>query len=218
MACDLCGREIDHFSHSCECGHGICQSCEDELKSQSYIIPQCFWWSCNFYGSVEIKRPWEVRLDEHREWEGIELTAQRFGALCGWTTELAEDSIISTPQLMFNEMDNRLAEEEELHRSEDNSGLNLEAIDEMINSIEDQGYRETNIQVPPNVAARMRQTPEFEDLRLMRVDSPIIGDRRRVEFSPRRFDMDVDEIRVTERIQFAPNTNNPIANIADIIE
>lgn len=44
----------------------------------------------------------------------VTMSANKFAAITGWTTELAEDSIISIPQLMFNELADSIGEYEEL--------------------------------------------------------------------------------------------------------
>ncbi len=44
----------------------------------------------------------------------VTMYANKFAAITGWTTELAEDSIISIPQLMFNELADAIGEYEEL--------------------------------------------------------------------------------------------------------
>lgn len=44
----------------------------------------------------------------------LDLIATKFGSLSGWTTELEEDSIISIPQLMFEELAISMGEYEEL--------------------------------------------------------------------------------------------------------
>ena len=44
----------------------------------------------------------------------LDLVANKFGSISGWTTELEEDSIISIPQLMFEELAVSMGEYEEL--------------------------------------------------------------------------------------------------------
>lgn len=46
--------------------------------------------------------------------DSVTMYANKFAAITGWTTELAEDSIISIPQLMFNELGDSVGEYEEL--------------------------------------------------------------------------------------------------------
>jgi hypothetical protein len=46
--------------------------------------------------------------------DSVTMIANKFAAITGWTTELAEDAIISVPQLMFNELADSVGEYEEL--------------------------------------------------------------------------------------------------------
>ncbi len=220
MKCDLCGSIVDQFFHDCSCGHGVCYKCHEELEAKYiYGFPQCFWWSCEFYGLIKV--PESGLMGE------ITLNAQRFGAFTGWTTELAEDSLVSIPQTMFSEMAESMAEQEE-HRMMGGDQLDLSELNQMIDSIEDQGHRETHNVLSPQVRARLRQTEEFQELQSIsapprqvgrtQVRENIIADRRRISHTrPSRFERDMEEIRVTERIQFAPSNNNAIAHISDVI-
>lgn len=188
VKCDLCGSNVQEFSHSCNCGHGICESCHDEMKSRFILgFPQCFWWSCEFYGMVKIP--------ETGQFEGITLNAQRFGALSGWTTELAEDSIIATPQLMFSELANAMAEQEELA---------------MI-----QGDVEPLIPTP--LADNLVERVEWQQTLRNIFDNRNIGERRRVVPGSVGLNHDIEEIRVTDRIAFEREyQNNPITHITDV--
>lgn len=185
MKCDLCGDKVDHFSHSCTCGHGICHSCEDEFRAKYNAMRQCFWWSCEFYNFFNVSN-----------YDDITLNAQRFGSLSGWTAELAEDHIVSTPSFMFNELAEAIREQEDQLVGRNFTGppvidefalIQTEALDNLVERIR------AGI-ISPNEARNQ--------IVVGSVPNEPIGDRRRIDFA-RPMDQDADEIRVTERIGFA---------------
>lgn len=253
------------------------------------------------------------------------LRATKMAGITGWTTELAEDSVIPVPEMMFSELADSMADYEELAMiqgdyqygntivgavgggfadyatanvgdvrymfdgllvltpgtntkgtygtADDTSPVNdidggddkltKEELDQLLAVIENSNFTCDIMFMRSNVAARLRNTTEYEEFQRLdaigdraalikgyvgtfytadifrttkipvgqafgtSTDStcilgfdksqPLIGDRRRINFMRKhRFEIDADEIRVTERYGFICKHNEGLGVIWDV--